>query len=280
MNKKSFLFLLFFLIPLFAFAQGNTLDQIVNPSIFGGQPLNRLFNQIFYIGLVAAVILAIVMIIRGGVEYMTIDAIASKENGKKRVQAALGGLVLAFSAILILNTINPGLTSLSIVFDEIKDINSIEFQGSYKDLSDQTYEVTPGANGSAQFQKINNPNQTNASADGTITVNGNSYPFRSGGGGRGYLPTGTYKVSNGRTRNDVSSMVVGGFGYSFDLSDAYDSRVGDTRSLLRIHPDGGNPGTAGCIGIQGDRATQERFYSDLNAEISRNGGSYSINVGK
>ncbi len=95
----------------------------------GNQPLNNLLNQLFYVGLVAAVILAIVMIIRGGVEYMTIDAITSKENGKNRVKAALGGLLLAFSAILILNTINPGLTSLNIVFEPLKNIQSINIFG-------------------------------------------------------------------------------------------------------------------------------------------------------
>ena len=107
------------------------LDQIVAPDKygFGDKPLGKLLNQLFYVGLVAAVILAIVMIIRGGVEYMTIDAITSKENGKNRVKAALGGLLLAFSAILILNTINPGLTSLNIVFEPLKNIQSINIFG-------------------------------------------------------------------------------------------------------------------------------------------------------
>ncbi|MEY4440576.1 MAG: hypothetical protein RLY49_202, partial [Candidatus Parcubacteria bacterium] len=46
------------------------LDQIVSGSIFQGTPLNKVLNQLFYIGLVAAIILAIVMIIKGGIEYM------------------------------------------------------------------------------------------------------------------------------------------------------------------------------------------------------------------
>ena len=128
MNKKVFLFSLFFLTPLFVFAQNNLLDQIVPSSLFGGQPINKLLNQLFYIGLVVAVLLAIVMIIRGGVEYMTIDAIASKENGKNRIKAAMGGLLLAFSAILILNTINPGLTSLKIYFQPLTEINQVEIE--------------------------------------------------------------------------------------------------------------------------------------------------------
>jgi hypothetical protein len=106
-----------------------TLNDIVSPSLFEGTPLNKVLNQLFYIGLVAAIILAIVMIIRGGIEYMTVDSINSKESGKKRVQAALGGLVLAFSAILILNTVNPGLTSLNIVFKTLDQITGINFGG-------------------------------------------------------------------------------------------------------------------------------------------------------
>ena len=120
------------------------LNSIVPTNLFGGEPLNKLLNQLFYIGLVAAVILAIVMIIRGGVEYMTIDAIASKENGKNRVKAALGGLLLSFSAILILNTINPGLTNLRIKFEELNGISQVAIEAditaamaSYEGLSSQ-----------------------------------------------------------------------------------------------------------------------------------------------
>jgi len=246
----------------------------------GDQPLNKLFNQLFYVGLIAAVILAIVMIIRGGVEYMTIDAISSKENGKNRIKAALGGLLLAFSAIVILNTINPGLTSLNIKFEALKQINSIGIKGSFLPLTSIGSSVVPGSEGSAQLKTINNADQAKASADGVLTVNGKAYSFRSGGGGYGYLPPGTYTVTNGRLRNDVSSMVVDGYGYSFDLSDSYDSRVDRTRTLLRIHPDGGNPGTLGCIGIQGNRSIQESFYKDLNEAINKNGGKYTITVGK
>jgi hypothetical protein len=144
------------------------LDQIVNPSKLGAlaeSPLNKLLNQLFYIGLVGAVILAIVMIIRGGIEYMTIDAIASKENGKRRVQAALGGLVLAFSAILILNTINPGLTSLSIKFDELKSITQAGITSS-----GLTSGTRPDGFGGNDYSTINN----------AITPTGDGYEITPG----------------------------------------------------------------------------------------------------
>ncbi len=101
--------------------QGTSIfEQIAPANGFGSQPLGILLNQIFYVGLGIAVVLAIVMIVRGGIQYMTIDAAASKDSGKKMVQAALGGLTLAFAGILILNTINPNITNLNITLQALR----------------------------------------------------------------------------------------------------------------------------------------------------------------
>ena len=93
--------------------QNSVIDQIVPDGILGNGLAGTL-NQLFYVGLVVTVALALAMVIRGGIQYMTTDGGSGKGDAKKRIQAALGGLVLAFSAILILNTINPGLTRLDI----------------------------------------------------------------------------------------------------------------------------------------------------------------------
>ena len=115
--------------------------------------------------------------------------------------------------------------------------------------------------------------------EGTINVNGNTYQYRSGGYARGSLPTGDYTVTPHMWSRNTRGMTVGGVGYSFALNDKYDPRVGGTRSALRIHPDGGGPGTAGCIGIVGDAATQRRFREDMRAELQRNGGRVRLRVG-
>jgi len=115
--------------------------------------------------------------------------------------------------------------------------------------------------------------------EGKITVNGRSYDFRSGGHGRGSLPAGTYTVTPHMNSRSDASMSVGGVGYSFALSDKFDSRVGDTRKLLRIHPDGRSAGTEGCIGIVGNAEVQRQFRADMLAEIRRNGGSFQLRVG-
>jgi hypothetical protein len=74
-------------------------------------------------------------------------------------------------------------------------------------------------------------------------------------------------------------MSVGGVGYSFAMSDKFDPRVGRTRSLLRIHPDGASAGTEGCMGIVGNADVQRRFREDMRAELARHGGSFTLRVG-
>jgi peptidoglycan hydrolase-like protein with peptidoglycan-binding domain len=133
-------------------------------------------------------------------------------------------------------------------------------------------------NGVAQIQSTQNAGARNQMVTGQITVNGNTYQFRSGGHGRGSLPTGQYTVTPHLNSRSDRSMSVGGVGWSFAVSDKYDPRVGGTRSLLRIHPDGGTPGTEGCIGIVGDANTMRRFRDDMNAELQRNGGRFTLTV--
>jgi hypothetical protein len=136
-----------------------------------------------------------------------------------------------------------------------------------------------GTNGTATFDRVTNAGRRQQMVEGQITVNGRTYDFRSGGHGRGSLPAGTYTVTPHMNSRSDASMSVGGVGYSFALSDKFDSRVGDTRKLLRIHPDGRGPGTEGCIGIVGNAEVQLQFRADMLAEIRRNGGSFQLRVG-
>ena len=135
-----------------------------------------------------------------------------------------------------------------------------------------------GADGVARIERTTKAGQRDQMVAGSITVNGHTYQFRSGGHGRGSLPRGEYQVTRHLDARSDRAMSVDGVGYSFAVSDKYDPRVGDTRSLLRIHPDGGSAGTQGCIGIVGDAATQRQFRADMLAEIRRNGGSYTLQV--
>ena len=65
-----------------------------------------------FIGICA--ILAMIMIIMGGVQYMTSELVSGKEAGKEQIMHAILGLLLALGAYAILNTINPDLLDLSL----------------------------------------------------------------------------------------------------------------------------------------------------------------------
>jgi len=56
-----------------------------------------------------ATVLAVIMIVIGGMEYMTSELISSKEAGRERIRGALLGLLIALGAYALLNTINPDL---------------------------------------------------------------------------------------------------------------------------------------------------------------------------
>ncbi|HEY3451981.1 MAG TPA: peptidoglycan-binding domain-containing protein [Myxococcales bacterium] len=153
------------------------------------------------------------------------------------------------------------------------------YQDGFDTGSVTTNNATGGVDGRAQIAQTTNAGRRNQMISGSLTVNGHSYDFRSGGYGNGSLPRGTYTVREHMHSRDTAGMTVGGVGYSFAVSDKYDPRVGATRSLLRIHPDGGSAGTQGCIGIVGNADVQRRFRADMEAEIRRNGGSYTLQVG-
>lgn len=140
-----------------------------------------------------------------------------------------------------------------------------------------------GVNGTA---RLNGQPNGRGMTTGSITVNGNTYQFNSGSGSLFSVPQGEYRVTAHRNSRSEPAFTRDGVGYSFLIEDSrrpgsdamYDSRAGRDRTALRIHPDGGATGTAGCIGIVGDAETQRRFRADMNAELARNGGVYTLRV--
>lgn len=119
--------ILFSAVHVFAFSTNPNSQfalptyQALEPEAFGdvitvpaGQSSFGVFlGQVFNFGIAAAVALALIMIIWGGIEYMTTDAWQNKEDGKKRIMDALYGLGLALISYLILFTINPCLVDFT-----------------------------------------------------------------------------------------------------------------------------------------------------------------------
>jgi len=74
-------------------------------------PFGNYLNIIIKLVIGIAAVLAMVMIVMGGIEYMTTELVSGKENGKDTIRNAILGLLIALGAYLILNTINPQLLS-------------------------------------------------------------------------------------------------------------------------------------------------------------------------
>jgi hypothetical protein len=112
----------------------NQLEAIGPAADFGGY-----LNTIFQIGVALAGIFGVLMIVMGGVTYMTTDSYSKKTDGKQQIIRALLGVLLALTSWLILNTLDANLTSFNL------GINNV----SPEDLSTTAWnngQAAPGTN--------------------------------------------------------------------------------------------------------------------------------------
>lgn len=89
---------------------GDELDT-VNLTTF----LNNLYK--YLVGIAA--ILAIIQIIRGGLEISTQDSVSKHASGKEHIQQAILGLVLVLSPVLVFSIINPSILNLSVALPNL-----------------------------------------------------------------------------------------------------------------------------------------------------------------
>ena len=78
----------------------------------------------FSIGI--AIILAVLMIVIGGIQYMASDAFTSKETAKEQITMAVWGLVIALGGYLLLYTINPDLITFRLPSGVEADIKTLD----------------------------------------------------------------------------------------------------------------------------------------------------------
>jgi len=103
-------------------------------------------KSLFTILIAIAGILALIMIIVGGVTYMTSDAFGKKQDGKNYIINAIAGLILALGAWVILNTINPDLAqdlNIEIPIARFNPANEPETSVG-EDISEITLNVSGG----------------------------------------------------------------------------------------------------------------------------------------
>ncbi len=82
-------------------------------------------------------VLAVLMIVIGGIEYMSTISLGEKEGAKSRIMNALFGLLLALGSYILLNTINPALTDVSV------NITGVDLGGSGVLVEGESVTVTP-----------------------------------------------------------------------------------------------------------------------------------------
>jgi len=93
---------------------GTQGELLKNIDTAGGNALGRYLNIIIRLAIGFAAVLAMIMIVMGGIQYMTSELVSSKEDGKNRINNALLGLLVALGAWLILFTINPALLNTNV----------------------------------------------------------------------------------------------------------------------------------------------------------------------
>ena len=111
-----------------------------------------------FIGICA--VLAVIIIVMGGIEYMTSELVSSKEHGKGQITQAVFGLILALGAWLILNQLNPNLLELCL---DVPDATPIAIEGDENSIPFATLTSTaqgkfdvycPGSGGVDEIEKI------------------------------------------------------------------------------------------------------------------------------
>ena len=104
-------------LPINGITPTNAKEKTGGDIDLGGDGATQYVKNLYIFGVAVAAGLAVIMIVIGGIEMSTIDAMSGKidGSGKKRINAALSGLALALLSYLILSTINVNLLSANFV---------------------------------------------------------------------------------------------------------------------------------------------------------------------
>lgn len=132
---------------------------------------------VFNLAIGIAGVLAVLMIIIGGVQYITTDAIQDKSDGKERIQNALWGLVLVLVSWILLYTINPKLT----VFDLDVDTTTYNEVGTGSSVASD-YDGTNQVIGNTQKEETRTINKDGVDYTASVTTT----TFHHEGGGKTY----------------------------------------------------------------------------------------------
>ena len=113
------------------------------PFLTGEVKFANYLNAVFQILMIGGSILAVVMIVVGGVQYMTSDVLGTKEAGRERIKNAVFGLILLLCTYIILRTINPDLLTFKILTDAVGSANAPSAQTVFPEVAGVPPITTP-----------------------------------------------------------------------------------------------------------------------------------------
>jgi hypothetical protein len=120
-------------------------------------------QNLYKFGVYIAIGLAVMMIVIGGMQYVSTDAITGKDDGKKRITSALQGLILALMAYLILQVVNPELLKTS----NLKPKTDVSLSG---DLG-----TNPGTFGQSGLTPVTSTTNPGSNSSAKPTIEGRDY---------------------------------------------------------------------------------------------------------
>jgi len=143
-------------------------------------------------------------------------------------------------------------TNKKMTYDEFSSA-SISIDGSMREGNDKLGDVTIKVK--ATF------------TSGASRIMDGGFAGVAGGFGNGAPENGNYTVDNYQDRSPSGwynkGMNKDGVGFSFNLNPTFSTN----RSLLRIHPDGNNEGTLGCIGVSGNASSLKGLRDNLRSVL-------------
>src|SRR3989338_233202 len=144
--------------------------ELSNIDVSGDNALGKYLNVIIKLAIGLAAVLAVVLIVMGGIQYMTTELVSGKEDGKRRITNAVLGLLVALGAWLILFTINPDLlkTELKIettTIQYVEDAPQTAVNGKY------TYKTAGDVPVGANWEQVSARPYSNLSSWPDIKLN-------------------------------------------------------------------------------------------------------------
>jgi hypothetical protein len=146
----------------FGFLQAQTGFVAVEPIGFiDTASTDTYLNSLFVIFITVAVILSVIRLMICGIKYMTSESVSSKGAAKTCLQYVLGGLFLAITSYIILETVNEDLVNASFTsitdgieegIGDVNDLAGVGLDGSSPRSSQETekwfrYQITNACGG-------------------------------------------------------------------------------------------------------------------------------------